>query len=475
MIIFICMDYDKLHRRINHMIEYETDDFFVNINLKPEIADKLLEYQFMHVFNLMTAFRSHNIVLDGSDMGTGKTYTAIALCKQLNIKPFIICPKPVISNWRYVCDAFNVTPLGIVNYECIKAGKYYDKKGNRVDCNFIEVREINKNNIEFKWKLPRYSVVIFDEVHKCKNTKSQNGKLLLSTKDLWKVLMLSATLSDKPETFHIYGYMLGCYKNIRQASNWIHGMLLEDKSNLSSKPQLSAINKYIYPERGSRMRISELGDKFPSNQISADCYYIDEDKRELVNNSFKKINELSTKLNSALETNNNAEILKELTKARMLLEELKISIIEEMANDYIENGYNVVIFVNFNNTINKLSKILNTDCIVNGGVTDEDRNNNIEKFQSNKSNIIICNISIASGISLHDLHGVPRVSIISPSFSSYDLIQSLGRICRAGSKTPALQRIIYCANTCETIICNRLKEKLKFLSKLNDSDLINID
>ena len=46
------MDCEKLHKRINHMFSYEVDDFFVNINLKDEVAEKLLDFQFMHVFNL---------------------------------------------------------------------------------------------------------------------------------------------------------------------------------------------------------------------------------------------------------------------------------------------------------------------------------------------------------------------------------------------------------------------------------------
>ena len=85
------------------------------------MASKLLEYQFLHIFNLMTAFRSNNIIVDGSDTGTGKTYTSIALCKQLKLKPFIICPKTIMSTWEYVCKIFQVTPLGIVNYESIKS------------------------------------------------------------------------------------------------------------------------------------------------------------------------------------------------------------------------------------------------------------------------------------------------------------------------------------------------------------------
>jgi superfamily II DNA or RNA helicase len=468
------MDYDKLNKRIDHMFKYESDDFFVNINLKDYVADKLLDYQFLHIFNLMTAFRSKKIVVDGSDPGTGKTYTSIALCKQLRLKPFIICPKTVMPTWALVCKIFGVTPLGIVNYETIKAGKYYDINNNRVECDYIEVSAYDEKNVEFKWKLPRYSIIIFDEVHKCKNKKSLNGKLLLSTKDQWKVLLLSGTLADKPESFHIFGYMLGFYKNMRQAGNWIKGMIRQDKACLGKKNdvKLSAINRQIYPEKGSRMRIVELGSKFPENQVSADCYYISDKYKSEVNEAFETINKYDTELTSALAQNDNAQILGKLIKARQKLELIKIPIIKNLVDDYTENGYNVVIFVNFTQTIHKLAAALGgITCIVNGEQGGEQIKKNIEEFQDNKCNIIICNNSMVEGISLQDLHGVPRISLISPPWSSTMLIQILGRISRAKAKTPALQRLIYCSGTCEEVICNRLKVKLEFLSKLNDNDL----
>ncbi len=477
------MDYDKLNKRLDHMFDYETDNFFVNINLKTDVEKKLYDFQVLHVFNLITAFRSNHVILDGSDTGTGKTFTSIALCKQLNIRPFIICPKTIISSWVNVCKIFNVTPIAITNYESIKNGKAYDCYGKHINCDFVEIskntgKNTGKNkdsNIEFKWNLPRNSIIIFDEVHKCKNVNSQNAKLLLSTREQQKVLLLSATISDKPQYFHIFGYMLGCYNKLRQASNWINGMILEDKMCLSTKDGLSSINKFIYPTKGSRMRIKELGSKFPSNQVTSETYFINDEQKELVNKAFGNITKNTLIIKSSLENkNNNGQILGEIMKARQLVEKIKIPIIIELANDYINNGYNVVIFANFTESIKKLAESLKTTCIISGSLDTDTRNKNVQRFQDNESNIIICNIAITEGISLHDIHGVPRVSLISPSFSVTQLIQALGRISRTGAKTPALQRIIYCANTCEEIICNRLKNKLDFLSKLNDNDLIDI-
>jgi superfamily II DNA or RNA helicase len=428
----------------------------------------------------MTALRSNNIILDGSDTGTGKTYTSMALCKQLNLKPFIICPKTIISVWKQVAKYYGVKPLGIVNYELIKNGKYYNEDEKIVECPFVDVDDdLGKSTTTYNWRLPRNSIIIFDEVHKCKSAKTQNGQLLLSTKckQVSKVLMISATLSDTPMFFHIFGCMLGFYKNMRQANNWIKGMLRDDQNYIGAKPRLSAINISIYPDKGSRMNIHELGNKFPKNQISADCYNIDRDDRNEVNSAF---NTMKLKMKEIKYNKDNKEqglILTEIQKARMKIELLKIPIFEELIHEYIENGYNVVVFVNFLDTVDKLAKKFNTKCIIcgNGSLSHSDINKNIEDFQENRTSIIICTIQTAkSGISLHDKHGRPRVSLISPSFSAVDLIQVLGRICRAGMKTPAIQRLIYTAGTCEEVICENIRGKLEFTSKLNDNDLIDI-
>ena len=74
--------------------------------------------------------------------------------------------------------------------------------------------------------------------------------------------------------------------------------------------------------------------------------------------------------------------------------------------------------------------------------------------------------AIAAGgqsINLHDQTGdFPRVSLIVPSYSSTQLIQALGRIHRARSKSPATQRIIFCSGTVEDHIAKRLKAKINF-------------
>ena len=145
-------------------------------------------------------------------------------------------------------------------------------------------------------------------------------------------------------------------------------------------------------------------------------------------------------------------------------------------DQYLENDYNVVVFVNFKKTLKIIADHFKTDCVIYSNIDTNRRLINITKFQENKTNLIVCTLGSSSeGINLHDKYGKPRVSIISPSFKINEIIQALGRINRKGAKTPSLQRLIYCADTIEEAVCKNLRKKIDFLSKLNDNDLININ
>lgn len=468
---------EKMIKRLDKILEYENDDFFDKIGLKDHVVKKLLDYQFLHVLNLVTVFTFNHVCLDGSDPGTGKTYTGIAVCDQMVLRPLIICPMTLIPHWKFVCDYMGVIPFAIVNYELIKTGQCLDQNGNKIKAEFLEV---DSNQIDpelrYKWNLPRNVIIIFDEVHKCKNPKTDNGKLLLSTKitnvhkPKIKVLMLSATISEKPESFCVFGYMLGCYNTLKSSKNWINGMLREDKNYIGSSRRTSAINRNIYPDKGSRMTIDELGDKFPANQISAECYDLDKQSLAEVNKAFAVIKNNQTKIKANGET---TDILKHITSARQKIEILKIPIFAELISDALENNCNVLVFVNYLETLHRLASLFKNVSLLFGGQDIPTRNKNVEDFQQNKTKIMICTSGTGSeGISCHDLYGVQRISLISPPQSGIILKQELGRIYRVGAKTPALQRIVYCNDTCEQVICNRLKEKLEFLNDINDDENI---
>ena len=104
----------------------------------------------------------------------------------------------------------------------------------------------------------------------------------------------------------------------------------------------------------------------------------------------------------------------------------------------------------------------------------EEKKEAMNLFQTNQERIIICQIRAGGvGIDLHDKNGNhPRVSLMNFPDTATDLLQALGRIHRAGAKTPTLQRIIFVANVdYEKRIMQNINKKLTNLSATNDGDL----
>jgi hypothetical protein len=162
-------------------------------------------------------------------------------------------------------------------------------------------------------------------------------------------------------------------------------------------------------------------------------------------------------------------------RMRQEIELLRVPVITEMAEEFIEEGKSVVCFVNFRQTLDAIGERMkkHKPVYILGDQTTDQRESAIASFQANKSHLIICQIAAGGvGVSLHDLHGKPRVSLISPTYSAVDLKQALGRIHRTGAKTPALQYILFAANSVEEEVSKSVKTKLRNIDLLNDGDLL---
>lgn len=535
------IDWDSIHNRLDQMI-VSGDGLINNLNLKTDVAEKLLPYQYLHVCNLVTSIIGNNRVIDASDMGTGKTFTAIATAAHLGNDVIVICPKTMIPIWKKVCNLFDVNALAIVNYEQIKKGMMYNTDGSLVIFPYMEpyvIKEYNKqkinkkkekreqknrddinnpnlivhyfgknniiNNFEdndqssdinnddisitdeeptrkynkYVWNLPKNALIIFDEVHRCKSSTTENGKLLMSLREVKnaKILMMSATIADTPEQFKVFGYMLGLYNSIGACKGWIDALRKEDRKQRGfGSKKSSAMHRMIFPNYGSRMKISEIADQFPKNQISVDTYQLEPEVTEQVNIHFDKLKLQQGILKQKINMNEKTDILSEIQKICIKLESFKLTPIIDLMKNYLNVHYNVVIFLNYKSNIQKMYKKVNgwkdykTE-ILTGENTILEREQIVNRFQQNETNILIISSKMGEGISLHDINGRPRVSFLSPSFSANEFRQNLGRIHRAGSLSPAIQRVVMLSGTCEDAICETINKKLRFMNELTDTDL----
>lgn len=530
--------------------------------LPPDENSQLLSYQLPHKLQMHESLTLRNRCIDGSDTGTGKTYSAVAECKTLQLRPFVICPKSVLTVWIDVCKKFDVELFGISNYEMLKNCRYYTADLEPTICPYMdkvyeekeekdvekkprkkgelkitkkEIKEIKvltekekvrlarlkafdknhqddiiddeddlveeldleesetndkkpkkkksiSNNTRYDFYLPADVIVIFDEAHRCKNINTQTSKLMLGlAKCDNKILILSATITDKLKCFKPFGMFFNFYKEPSQFNAWIKNQMRLNAVKYKNKPytddqiKLDIIHNKIYPQYGSRMKIAELGELFPQNQIIAQCYYLE---------NHIEVEKLYAEINDALISlackEFVAEVLPALIYCRQKLEMLKVPIFMDLTREGLTSGYAIVIFVNYLETLNYLCYHLKDEAeeyggiaLVMGGQTIEERQANVNDFQQNKKRIIICMMQAGGvGISLHDLYGVARMSIISPSWTSIDVKQALGRIHRAGAKSPSIQKLVYVAKTYEEEICKLIKSKFSVMDALNDGDLI---
>lgn len=407
--------------------------------------------------------------LDSSETGTGKTLKAVELSRELGLMPLVVCPKSVIPAWERTFAEQNASFLGVINYEKIKMGK---------------TQFLKKSGKGFFWNLPENSMLIFDEVHRCKAAYSQNSKMLSAAHRI-PTLMLSATAAENPSEMR----SIGCILRLHSLTDYIkwalkYGCQFNPWNALEFDPlegpaKLELLNKVIYPDRGHKLTRKDLGSHFKETSV---CYdpidFGDKGKiKKILSEVETEINALFNKQEvdrlKAEENDTEVMAITKLLRARQKVELLKVPMIAEMIEDYLDLGHSVAVFLNFNDSLDALARLVKIPHgVIRGGQSDSSRQKAIDDFQADYTRLIIANLSAGGvGVSLHDVNGsYSRVALISPSYSAKDLQQALGRVDRAGAKTDSIQRILTAADTIEEEILAKLRLKLRNLDIMHGFD-----
>lgn len=443
-------------------------------------TDSLLVPQREHAVNMLNSIYLNGVAADLSEPGTGKTYVAAWVAKQLNVPLVVICPKVVRKSWNEVLAKFGIKANVIINYEKLT-------RGNTSYLTFKNDKDEYAENYQFGF--PKDALVILDETHKCKALKSKNSNMLVALKQQgYKLFLLSATAATNPVEMRSFGYAtylhnLSNFKNFLASCNVginRFGAFQVDLANNVTRQAMSDIHDTLFNKIkvAGRMTRKMFGNIFPDNRVMAESFDMGVNTDKI-----NRVYELMEAELAALEessSNYKQHQFAIMTKARRMAELLKVPTIVEMIEDWYDEGISPVVFVNFTDTVEAIEKQLAKKkkfegkiARIVGGQSDKVRQKDIELFQSDVKRIMIVNLAAGNcGISLHDLNGnFARNSIISPSFSAINLIQALGRCHRAEGKTPVIQKVIFADGTIEEDACKRVQSKLNALECLNDGDL----
>lgn len=422
---------------------------------------------------LKASLKQWNGALDSSETGTGKTLKAVELSRQLGLKAVVICPKSTIPAWERTFVEQGVDFYLVTNYEKIKTGK---------------TKWLKKHGRGFVWNCPADTLMVFDEVHRCKAPYSQNSKMLMAA-DRFPTLMLSATAAENPAEMRSIGYIL----RLHQINNYAQfalkygatfnpwGALEFDL--IDGPPKLKILNTLLYPNRAHKLTRKDLGDHFKQTSISYDPIDFNDKGKikailaEVENELMRLVDKQREDRSRAAENDTDVMAITKILRARQRVELLKIPVIEDMVDDYLSQNHAVAVFLNFNDSVDALRDRLKVPHgVIRGGQSARERQQAIDDFQQNKTRVIIANLAAGGvGVSLHDeLGGHPRVALISPSYSAKDLQQCLGRVDRAGSQSDSVQKILIATDTIEETVLAKIRSKLNNLEILHQYEEPNM-
>lgn len=488
-----------------------------------------------HVANLARPLLKYGAALDASDTGTGKTFTALALARQMGVTPFVLGPVNARAGWERAAN-FLGTDLEYINYEKVR-GRRVLKGGVMVDRIRIEkvpgelfdspARVMGwlgaKQVLGKQVSWPEASEILTDGGGP--TTYLQEGDWTLPAPAM--VGQIKLTDSDWLEEIK-YGSgsflrwkqnrVLGILDEVHRCGG---GKTLNSKALIAAKRQFKYLLALSATAADNPQQMKALGFALGLHQLNGKLGFrpwllrhgcnLDEDTNRIsLSLNTKRQNAAFVQLSQEIfpehgarmrkseipgfpETQIDVKLLPAPPKALKLaattwvgemqeLEMLMIPGISEMVEDLISD-VPVAIFVSYRETREALTALFQNkygvDAVgwVDGSQTagkgQAERQNFVDRFQANKLPILILN-SQAGGesINLHDPTGqLGRAAIITPQDSGKRLLQIIGRLWRAGG-AKSIQYLLYFAGTSQEKTANRVRQRANNIALLNDDDLL---
>lgn len=392
------------------------------------------DYQEQNATRCAEIIREYGSCLDASETGVGKTVVAIRTAQKLSLTPSVITTKSGVPAWEAMLAEFGFKDAPVINWE--------------------RARKAN-------WQLPnRKNLGILDECQKAKNPTTQLGRLQERISDSCPTFLASATPFVKATETRAHFHAL----RICDTNRWYEflptiGGYIDPWRNNSwqchDRPKDVARMHDLIADRMIKTKVSDIAG-FQGNTVQVDSFGVSDPEK--FNAIYRDISSCSNQ--------------GELQKLRKEIEHFRCPAMIELASNLIAEGNAVVAFFNYTAPLMEFADHFKCP-VINGKTKQSDRKAIIDQFQDSVKPLVL-GLNIRAGgesISLHDKVGIPRRSIISPTWSAQDLRQALGRIHRSGGVSPVIQKILYAGGTVEDRVLAVVRRKLAHLDQITDTDL----
>lgn len=455
------------------------------VELRPDILAKLLPWQPDPTRMMVRGLPRHRSFLDASDMGMGKTAIAVATCAQLHLRPVVICNTRAVSQWWWMLHHFGFKndEADVGTWTMIREGKTafggWQNVRAVVDKRTGETSMITR----FKWAVAQGAALVFDEIHKAGGgLTTKQGKMLIAAKRQgYPIIGLSATAASSILRFEALGYALGLFASPHDFIPWmIHhgiekvprrgfqfpGATRADRDRAEQAAMLRVHREIFGRGKGVRLRKSDVP-LFPQNTMVVEA--IDFEDMEEIAASYQSIKQLLLAAESRMAMRRQTQDA--ILQARRHIELLKVPTLAEVAEEAVEAGHTVIVFMNFRDSAFALAAELTCPMLI-GQQKDQDKVH--ADLQANRIRKLVCTYGAGSeSMDMHDTDGrFPRFVIHNPHYSAVNIIQATGRTPRANAKSKVIQKFLFAAGTVEESVMEVGRSKMANIETLNDGCLL---
>ena len=313
-------------------------------------------------------------------------------------------------------------------------------------------------------KSKEIGIVAIDEVHKCKNPSSQQGKGILKVQPECRIAMTGTPLMNNPLDLYIIlkwlgyekhafyafkkhycvfggygGYEIMGYRNLDELREQLDSIMLRRlKKDVLDLPEKTHINEYVEMTPKQEIIYKEV-----TAQIRANI-----DQIKMANNPLAELIRMR-------QATGYTGILSSTIK-----ESAKLDRMEELVEEAVENGKKVVIFSNWTQMTDEIFHRLckhHSPAIITGQTPDDERQRMVEHFQNNDDcNVIIGTIG-AMGTGLTLTAGTVAIFMDEP-WNRANKEQAEDRCHRVGTTENITIYTLLCKGTIDERI-NELVEK----------------
>lgn len=387
--------------------------------------------------------------INGDEPGLGKTLQSIgtiygaAMQGEIVYPCLVICPASIKTNWQREWQMWAGKKAMILDDKIKDTWHRYHEVAN-VDVFIVNYESLKKYFVEFmppKGKLkssadiimnPKanlFNSVIIDEIHRCKDTSTQQTKLALriARGKNYRIGLTGTMVVNKPADAMPQLAIIGMNIDIKKfKARYCEGG--NGASNLNELRHMLYTNCYFRREK------KEVAKDLPDKQRQTIlCDITTRNEYNIAKNDFVKWMEDSGCDDEEIARKLRGEIMVRMGVLKQISAKGKINEVKEFVDEVVESGEKIIIFHNLHEIGDSLRKIYPNAVSVNGRLSAEEKQKSIDGFQQNPSiQIIICNIK-AAGVGI-TLTASSRVAFVEYPWTYADCVQCEDRAHRIGQK-----------------------------------------